>query len=635
MNRDFFEGIRTCFQDRADYDPAYTPKADMALVYGVDADMPRRLAAYRNAGYRCAVMLGIVWGDYGDYYAGGKHDDEIQTARSGKKLYHGPNVPYTVPTREFCDYITGRLKPAVDAGAEGVVIEEPELYGEAGYSEAFKREWESEYGERFMPQHASVEAMERSSRLKKKLLIRAVQSVARGIKAYAKAQNKAFFVTVAVHSPINYAQWGIVSPVSEYAALPETDALIAQVWTGTSRTAQALKCKVGERVFENAYLEYAALMAAAGDKPVFLLSDPIEDSPAHGWEMYERGYRDTLTASLLQPGAMRFEICPWPKRVFTGRYPRFRPGIDIKGDDISNDVSKPIPEDYAGTLAGAFEMLRSMPEEAGEFQTEGAAMFISDTWIDCRPLPDNIPCDREYEGRLFRHLTDLRSEVPGAAQKCDELLVHAADTPAKLSAFRESTMFPEFFALALPLVVRGVPLEFVYTSSVARQGRLPAGIKTALLSWDFMKSESPRVNEAIADWVKNGGRLTLVSDLADDGYLKAMGRDKARDELLGLLNVPTKEGIYDVGSGSITVKSRCLAKMCLNREDEDLLPEIGSKGGYILRRGGYVIAAATQQTIGLSGSYTDMLSPGRAMLQNPVLRPGERAILRELAPSGD
>ena len=277
--------MRTCFQEHADFDPLYVPNADLALVYGLDADLPRRITAYRQAGYRTAVMFGIAWGDYQDYmdglFDGMTHEGEIQKDRRGKEIIHGPTVPYLVPTESFCDYLLRRLEPAVDAGAEGVVMEEPEFFAAAGYSAAFRRAWEAEKKAPFVPQHVSVSSARSAGEWKMALYARALFRVAEGVKAYAAKRGKSIFVTVATHSALNYAQWGILSPVSRLRHMEPVDFLIGQVWTGTARTAHVYRGTCGERIFETALLEYASLTAAAGEKRVYLLADPIEDRPTH------------------------------------------------------------------------------------------------------------------------------------------------------------------------------------------------------------------------------------------------------------------------------------------------------------------------------------------------------------------
>jgi hypothetical protein len=73
-----------------------------------------------------------------------------------------------------------------------------------------------------------------------------------------------------------------------------------------------------ERTFETAFLEYGAMqnLVRASGRRVWYLNDPIEDNPNHSWEDYRSNWENTLTASLLQPEVWRYEIMPWPERIF-------------------------------------------------------------------------------------------------------------------------------------------------------------------------------------------------------------------------------------------------------------------------------------------------------------------------------
>lgn len=112
-------------------------------------------------------MTGIAWGEYQEYldgkWDGRKHWDEGQVDRNGKDVIHNPTVPYMVPTVSFSEYLTDRLKVAVDAGVEAIHVEEPEFWDKSGYSEAFKREYEIYYKEPWKPQHESLDAQYKCS----------------------------------------------------------------------------------------------------------------------------------------------------------------------------------------------------------------------------------------------------------------------------------------------------------------------------------------------------------------------------------------------------------------------------------------------------------------------------------------
>lgn len=141
----------TCFQTAAPYAPELDIGSDVAVVYGVDETFAGRVAGWREHGYTAAMMTGISWGGYGDYYFvdGQLKRDEIQTVKNGDLLMHGDSttVGYNVPSPAYVEYIKKRMDPAVDAGVSAIYLEEPEFWARAGWSEAFKKEWQRFYGE--------------------------------------------------------------------------------------------------------------------------------------------------------------------------------------------------------------------------------------------------------------------------------------------------------------------------------------------------------------------------------------------------------------------------------------------------------------------------------------------------------
>ena len=146
---------------------------------------------------------------------------------------------------------------------------------------------------------------------------------------------------VPTHSLLNYTQWKIMSPEAELISIPTVDGYIAQIWTGTSREANVYEGVYKERTFETAYLEYGVMqeLVKGTGRRMWFLNDPIEDLPSYTWENYEYNYRRTAVASLLHPHIWHYEICPWPHRVFDGRYPRFQPRIAERLKQASRPTS--------------------------------------------------------------------------------------------------------------------------------------------------------------------------------------------------------------------------------------------------------------------------------------------------------
>ena len=376
--------------------------------------------------------------------------------------------------------------------------------------------------------------------------------------------------------------------------------------------------------------------------------------------MYQRGYTDTLTACLMQPGTRRFELCPWPRRVFLGEYPRVQPHVSFA--DVHSETgkkAKPIPREYASVLCGTFEMLGNMPEEEGSFENgEALTVLLSDSCLYERFTPDSVSCDRDFEQKGFRLLTDYLSEVSGTAEACSRLLEETfanGGSSAHLNAFKESTMAPDLFGLTMPLIKGGLPLEFLFTSHLAVGETDLSGVPAAVLSYDFMKPESPYVNKKIAAWVKNGGQLIYVgagdSPFADESaaWWKQLGYAMPEAHLFEQLGLARtlSEGDYSVGRGGVRRVCLSPARICLSAPAAEswrkTVAETLAKTGrsvqwrnhFTFRRGNYVVCAAMEESVSaepvqLHGLYADMLSPTFAVRKDPIVACGERAILYEL-----
>lgn len=73
-----------------------------------------------------------------------------------------------------------------------------------------------------------------------------------------------------------------------------------------------------------------------------------------------------------------------------------------------------------------------------------------------------------------------------------------------------------FFGLALPLLMRGMPVEPVQIENATAPGFL-ARYKLLLLTYEGQKPPTPQFHQALAQWVRNGGALVVV-DNDDDPY---------------------------------------------------------------------------------------------------------------------
>ena len=655
---------RTGYQECKELIPSIDFQCDFVMVYGTDAAMPERVRQYAEAGYTVHLMTGIAWGAYQDYlrgdWDGAPHGDEAQTDRDGQAVIHGPTVPYMVPTVAFSDYLTQKLKIAVDCSVEAVHVEEPEFWDHSGYSKAFQREYEIRYHEPFQPQHLSADAHWRCARLKAELYARAVRRVSETVKEYAKTRyGRDLRFYVPTHSLLNYTQWKIMSPEASLIGIPTVDGYIAQVWTGTSRVANVYEGDYRERTFETAFLEYGVMqeLSRGTGRRMWFLHDPIEDNPAFTWEDYRRDYQKTLVASLLHPLVSHYEVCPWPARVFEGLYPRVQPNIEKKDEtSFAAEGAKPIPDSYRTFLASMFQMLGDMDQTdwAYEGAVESVGLFLSDTCLYQRTYPDTVPSEEGFQEKLYDVIIRHPEEEGKKAPRFRELIDGIEQDEAKMNAFVTCSAFPCFYGLALPLLKYGLPLRPVQLDNVRLFPGYLDGFRFLILSYEMMKPLSPDIHLSLAEWVQAGGCLIYAGDGSDPFHnLRSWWRDAGYlnpaqhlFSLLGLEREP-ETGAYSCGKGRLIVYRQHPAKICLSKERADSWRETVksalANGGVswqydnhiTLQRGPYLICqvmdeSAHDQPRQFSGLFADLMADGFPIVHEKTVRPGEGALLYDL-----
>jgi len=629
------EQERTGFQEGAAYGETYDLQTDFVMVYGLGASMPERILQWKRRGYRVHLMTGVSWGGYQDYlngkFDGRPHWDEAQQYRTGERIIHGTSadIPYMVPTIAYSDFLFERIRPAVDAGVDAIHLEEPEFWVEGGYSEAFKREWRNYYGEPWIPPHQSEDAQYRASKLKAYLYTRCLDRLCSALKEYSLVRyGRPLRFYVPTHSLINYTQWRIVSPESKLLDLPSIDGYIAQIWTGTSRTANVYEGRRAERTFETAFLEYGIMqeLVRGTNRRMWFLHDPIEDDPKRTWADYRENYFKTLTASLLHPDVSRYEVAPWPRRIFEGTYPR-EDGGGKEG----------IPADYATVLLTIMHTLGNMDqpdvERFGNSAPVGVLLADSAMYQRLRPGADTSGFMMKYDGTNAVELED---------EYALELL-----------------HFSPFYGLTLPLVKHGLPVRPVQLDNVRRFPGYLDDYRVLILSYEFMKPEHPDLHPAIAQWVRDGGALVYVGDDSDPYHRvrewwnqgKRVYRSP-REHLFSCMGLDPDgpEGIARVGGGLVsflrvrpdrlTESAEMAQKLrdavkgameALNDPQVRWTPD----NAFMIRRGPYVIASVMEESVHdrplrLSGAYVALFEPALPVVRDVTIVPGKQAFLYDL-----
>lgn len=650
----------TGYQASEAFRPSVDLECDFVMMYGIDDSMPERIRQYRSQGYVIHLMTGIAWGEYQDYldgrWDGTRHQDEGQVQRDGSGVCHNPAVPYMVPSVAFSEYLTERLKIAVDAGVEAIHLEEPEFWDRSGYSEGFKREYEIYYKEPWRPQHEDLDVRYKSAKLKAYLYCRTIGRVGAALKEYAKVKyKKNLRIYIPTHSLLNYTQWKIMSPEAALIGIPAVDGYIAQVWTGTSREANVFEGIYKERTFETAYLEYGAMqeLVRGTGRRMWFLNDPIEDLAGYTWENYRYNYIRTATASLLHPDIWHYEICPWPHRIFEEKYPRLQPRIAEKIETcVETEESKPIPPGYATLLSGMFQLFGDMEQTDVSFEggVSGVGIFMSDSGLFQRTFPDGIVTGEPIEERLR---SVMRKNSGGQVDELQEraLMEEIGADASMMMDFVQSAAFPQFFGMALPLLKYGLPVRPVQLDNVRRFAGYLDDSRFLILSYEYIKPEAPDVNALLVSWVRKGGTLLYIGDGSDPfhritSWWRQSGYENPAQHLFEMADmerVPA-DGCYPVGRGKVIVWNMLPARLCLCRTLAQDYRELvrGAlleccmdwqyRNDLTLHRGPYIISGVMDESVNdepkvFEGLYADLLENDYPVITRKEIGPNENAIL--------
>jgi hypothetical protein len=499
----------TSFQTPTGYREDNDLKVDIVIVAG---NGEQDLHSWRDFGYEPHCMGGFR---DGPAYVE-KNPGEPQMDAAGTALTCGPGSYYLVPTAQRRQIMAKYFADAIRHGSRAACPEEPEFFSRAGYSPAFKAEWQQAYGEPWQDQTSSVDARLKSERLKASLEQQLLSDIYRAARE-ADPQAKRFLLA---HSPLNYTSWGITFAHCAMLRTGLVDEMVAQVWTGTARSAVTHQGRTAERTFENGFLEYSSSwnLVRGMNVPVWFLMDPLEDNPDRTMADYHDNYERTLAASLMFPEVTRFEVMPWPTRIF-GRVP----------DDFATEITSVIRvlTDMAGVSPlrnGEGPGVRQTEWDCG---TQGIATFLADSAMWQRGAPGTSDMDDVY-------------------------------------------------GLCLPLLMRGIPAQIAHLDRVTDPGYL-SPYHTLLLSYDAMKPQSAAINEALAEWVRDGGSLLVCG--GDDAYCEAKewwrqaGFHGPTEHLLSLIGFETKGRRLSEGAEAawkVVAETGYRGRMLENRKVEEI-----------------------------------------------------------------
>ncbi len=296
---------RTSFQNPTGYLPKYDLKIDCAIVSG---NSPEWIKSWQAKGYHAYVMYGFRDGP--EWVKA--HPGEPQTTADGVQLTCGPGSYYLVPTQARVEHALEYFKRALEGGTEAVCPEEPEFFARAGYSPAFKQAFQEAYGRPWQPA-TSPEEYWLQQKLKGDMEVHILSEIYRQAERF-NPKVKHFLL---VHSPINYTASGIVFPHYQMLKTGLVDEMIDQTWSDMLRGATTYAGISKPRPDELGYLEYSSAVGLGqGLVKLWFLQDPLGDAAGLPIEVYRNYYEANVVAALLRPEVTRYEVMPWPVRIF-------------------------------------------------------------------------------------------------------------------------------------------------------------------------------------------------------------------------------------------------------------------------------------------------------------------------------
>jgi hypothetical protein len=386
--------------------PSLDLQTDSVFVYNTDA------AAINGWKARNCTVWTMGGARDGKAYADA-HKDAVQTTANGTLLSIGDSY-YFSPTSDRLAIERAFYKTALANGSQGICPEEPEYWAKAGYEAAFKQAWQQRFGQPWQPPALSVDARWKAGQLMALLETDHIANLLQDAAQKYPGTRR----MVALHSPISYAQWGIVSPQYRITSLPEVQDVIGQVWSETARTPARYAGVRSDRTFSLAYLEYSSLyqLLRGTGKRLWFLMDPLGDTPNLSPEDYATHYEQTLIAALLFPEVDAYEVMPWPERVY---------------GHISNDYAVEINS----VIAALEDMHRQADKSADSATNADIGVLVSDSMQWQRESPNAS----DFDGFFGLTLPLLQRGVPVQVVSLDR-----AAEPGYLNRFKTLLLSYDF-----------------------------------------------------------------------------------------------------------------------------------------------------------------------------------------------
>lgn len=574
-------------------------RQDLPHIPGGDSNLPNLIKTWSEKGYQVDLEIAAAHDFMKKYVMQDEKNrmKEVQIDKNGTVVTFAPTICEMVPNKNWEDYLFEHIDKALALGAKDVGMEESGFFPGTGYSEAFKKAWQSYYNEPWKDPESSPLARFQSEVLKQYLFRNQYDQLAQRV-SEKYPDSRFFYVN---HSMFANTEYGNTVDVYGLVALPSIFGVEGQVWSDTVRPVITHRGETASMPFEYGWIqnsEFATYQRQFPDKPVRIIGDPKGDALGLGWDTYEKNYLQNLVSQLLCPEFVRFQTAVWPERIFQQKY----------GDEATLE--------YKRIVQNIFTILDQIHEKktvtVGSGSTGIAMAFSANS-----NMHHDLSKGEQPRGAITLGVSLIEKGIP--------VQVYA------LESFKDKSALDEVKTLVLSYDFMK-PENAKYNQTIADWVRGGGSLL-------FIGAKNEYTEIPGAWWDKEGfasaeEQLFDLLGVSVEGYGKTTPAEELTD---GAIKVNQA-----VGNGHVMVVEYPTWDLCLSSKSTDAYMRYVQQAHeatghrfitteYIYaQRGDIEIYKALSNPLSIQGNFVDMLAQNQDLITEKRLQPGDVAILKRV-----